>query len=77
MDIRERFGKTVSSIRRKQNLSQEKLAEISKLDRTYIGGVERGERNLSLLNIERLSNALQMEISEVFRLMEGDTHNED
>ncbi|KFF54951.1 DNA-binding protein [Bacillus subtilis] len=77
MDIRERFGKTVASIRRKQNLSQEKLAEISKLDRTYIGGVERGERNLSLLNIEKLSNALQMEISEVFRLMEGDTHNED
>ena len=77
MDIRERFGKTISSIRRKQNLSQEKLAEVSNLDRTYIGGVERGERNLSLLNIERISNALQVEISEVFKLMEGDTQNED
>lgn len=77
MNIKERFGIVIAFIRKNQNLSQEKLAERANLDRTYIGGVERGERNISILNIEKISKALQVDISEVFRLMEGDTHNED
>ena len=46
-----RFGKAIQAIRAKQKISQEKLAELSDLDRTYISSVERGQRNISILNI--------------------------
>lgn len=46
--------------RTRAGLSQEKLAALAKLDRTYVGGVERGERNVSLVNIVRLAHALSM-----------------
>ena len=52
------FGRRVSSLRRASGLSQEQLAAKAGLHRTYIGGVERGERNVSLLNIHRLAEAL-------------------
>lgn len=53
--------------RQKKNLSQEELALFAGLDRTYIGGVERGERNISLLNIERISQALDIEVFKLFK----------
>lgn len=52
------FGCRVRMLRQKLRLSQEELAQRANIDRTYIGGVERGERNLSLLNIKRLADAL-------------------
>ncbi|HHT9136325.1 MAG TPA: helix-turn-helix domain-containing protein [Candidatus Wunengus sp. YC60] len=52
------FGDRVRDLRKQANLSQEKLAEISGLHRTYVGAVERGERNISLLNIIVLSRSL-------------------
>jgi transcriptional regulator with XRE-family HTH domain len=52
------FGETVCSKRNEKQLSQEKLAEICELDRTYISSVERGQRNLSLLNILKIAKAL-------------------
>lgn len=52
------FGETVCSKRKERQLSQEKLAEICELDRTYISSVERGQRNLSLLNILKIAKAL-------------------
>lgn len=52
------FGKKVQSIRNEQNISQEKLAELSELDRTYISSVERGQRNISILNILKIADAL-------------------
>jgi len=56
--ILRQFGTVLKSERLKANLSQEALAELADLDRTYVGGVERGERNVALLNIVRLAKAL-------------------
>lgn len=52
------FGQRVRSTRLESGLSQEKLAHICELDRTYVGGVERGERNISLVNIHKIAAAL-------------------
>jgi len=52
--IRFRFGKAARKLRHDLGVSQEEFADICGLDRTYIGGIERGERNVSLINIERI-----------------------
>jgi transcriptional regulator with XRE-family HTH domain len=52
------FGKRLRSLRESKGLSQEGLAANAGLDRTYVGGIERGERNVALLNILRLAEAL-------------------
>lgn len=57
-EIKLAFGKRVRSTRLECDLSQEKLAHICELDRTYVGGVERGERNISLVNIHKIARAL-------------------
>lgn len=66
-DIRIRFGKAVRARRHKLGVSQEEFADICNLDRTYVGGIERGERNLALLNIEKIAKAFRISISELFR----------
>jgi transcriptional regulator with XRE-family HTH domain len=55
---RRRFGLRVRDLRKERGWSQEKLADKSDLDRSYVGGVERGERNISLDNICRIARAL-------------------
>ena len=62
-----RFGKAVRKRRHKLGVSQEEFADMCGLDRTYIGGIERGERNVSLMNIERIAKALRISLSELFR----------
>lgn len=59
MSITKIFGQRVRHYRKLKNLSQEKLAELSGLHRTYIGSVERGERNITLVNAEKIANALK------------------
>lgn len=66
-DIRIRFGKALRQRRGKLGVSQEEFADICGLDRTYIGGIERGERNLSLVNIEKVAKAFKISLSEMFR----------
>jgi len=61
----EAFGKIVADRRRELGLSQEGLAERSGLHRTYVGSVERGERNLSFLNLVRLSRALRLPLGDL------------
>lgn len=64
--IKEAFGERVRTIRKDKGLSQEALALACDLDRTYIGGVERGERNISLVNIYKIADALAINASELF-----------
>ena len=66
-DVRVRFGKALRARRRKLGVSQEEFADICGLDRTYVGGIERGERNVALVNIEKLAAALKISVSELFR----------
>jgi transcriptional regulator with XRE-family HTH domain len=60
------FGKTVRKFRAELGMSQEELAYKAGLHRTYIGMVERAEKNVSLLNIEKIAKALNVSIKELF-----------
>jgi len=66
-DVRVRFGKALRERRRKLGVSQEEFADLCGLDRTYVSGIERGERNLALVNIEKLARALKISLSDLFR----------
>ena len=63
--ILELFGKNVQRLRTEQNISQEKLAEKAHLHRTYIGMVERAERNITLINMQKIASALGVQIGEL------------
>jgi transcriptional regulator with XRE-family HTH domain len=63
---RRAFGDRVRELRKGRGLSQEQLGHVAGLDRTYIGGVERGERNISLDNIWLLADALNVSPSDLF-----------
>lgn len=62
-----KFGDAVREYRKKNKLSQMELSDKASLDRTYIGGIERGERNPSLQNIIKIAQALNINISELFK----------
>lgn len=63
--ILKRFGDRVRQLRKERELSQEAFAALCELDRTYIGGIERGERNVGLKNIEVIARALDVSVSEL------------
>ncbi len=65
-DIRKRFGARVRQLRTERGLSQEAFADKAGLHRTYIGAIERGEQNLSLVNVERLAATLGLSLAELF-----------
>jgi transcriptional regulator with XRE-family HTH domain len=69
-DIRERFGNAVRARREELGLTQEELAGRAGIHRTYLSDVDRGGRNISLVNIERLAAGLQIRLSELFQLVE-------
>lgn len=64
------FGAAVRSLRLENGYSQEEFADHCGLDRTYIGGVERGERNIGLVNIAKIATALNIRVSALFLLAE-------
>jgi transcriptional regulator with XRE-family HTH domain len=61
-----KFGKRVRQLRKEKNLSQEELSYKTDLHRTYIGMIERAEKNITLMNIEKIAIALNVEIKELF-----------
>ena len=69
-DVLERFGYAVKLRREELGMTQEDLAEKAGIHRTYLSDVERGTRNLSLVNIERLAEALVMSMSELLEAVE-------
>jgi transcriptional regulator with XRE-family HTH domain len=66
MDIKKKFGKNLKRLRLDKAISQESLALSADLDRTYIPSIEKGERNVSITVVEKLANALNVKISELF-----------
>lgn len=64
-EIKKAFGARLRELRISKGLSQETLALVCGLDRTYIGGVERGERNISLINIQKIAAALNVKAREL------------
>jgi transcriptional regulator with XRE-family HTH domain len=64
------FGNSIRQIRTERDISQTQLATLTKLDRSYISGIERGERNPSLTNILKIARALNVPASEIHRRAE-------
>jgi len=76
-NLRKSFGNRVKELRKSKNISQEKLGERAGLHYTYIGGIERGERNVSLENIEKIAKGLEVNIGELFPFaMKKNTEND-
>ena len=61
-----KFGEKVREIRKEKGLSQEELSYRANLHRTYIGMIERAEKNITLLNIEKIANALEISVNDLF-----------
>jgi len=67
LDIRVRFGRALRRRREQLKVYKEAFADMGELDRSYIGGIERGERNVALVNIEKIAKTLRLTITELFR----------
>ena len=61
------FGENVQKYRKEQHISQEKLAEVASVHRTYIGMIERAEKNVTLRNMEKIAKALNIHITELLK----------
>lgn len=66
MNIKQAVGKRIRELRNKLGVSQEEFADMVGLDRTYITSVECGKRNISIVNVEKIANALNVSLSEFF-----------
>ena len=67
VDIRIRFGRAIRRIREEQEINQEEAADRCGLHRTYYSGIERGVRNVSLVNIEKVAKGLRISLPDLFR----------
>ena len=70
MELKQKFGLVIRDLRIKKGVSQERLALDSDIDRTYIGHIEKGNRNVSIEIVEKLAAYFQMPISELFKIVE-------
>lgn len=71
IEINKFFGEKISELRKSKGLSQEKLALEANIDRTYIGDIEKGKRNISLEVANKLSKALNTHISQILKEFHG------
>ena len=67
MSIQKTIGENIRSLRNEKGISQEKLAELSDLDRTYVQSIEKGDRNISVEVLLKLSKGLKSEITEILK----------
>lgn len=67
MDIKSKVGKRIREIREKREMSQNDLANSAEIDRSYIASVESGQRNISIVNLEKIANSLGVLLSELFK----------
>jgi len=70
METKQKFGLVIKELRIQKGVSQERLALDANMDRTYIGHIEKGVRNVSIEIIKKLATYFQMPISELFRIIE-------
>ncbi len=70
-----KFGNRVRQLRKEKKISQEELSFKADLHRTYIGMIERAEKNITLVNIEKIAKALNVDIKELFYETESSIHN--
>jgi transcriptional regulator with XRE-family HTH domain len=66
MNIKDKIGNRIKQLRQEKHLSQEAFAELCELDRTYISSIEKGKRNVSIINLEKIANALNINLSTLF-----------
>ncbi len=66
MDIKQKLGQKIKALRKLKGLSQEKLANLAEIDRTYLPTIEKGERNVSIEVVEKLAKALDVKIKDLF-----------
>lgn len=71
INIQEKLGYAIKKLRKNNSISQEKFALSIGMDRTYFSSVESGKRNISIQNIEKIANGLDISISELFSLAEN------
>lgn len=76
-DIAKTLGQRIRNYRISMGLSQEKLAELSKCHPTYIGQIERGEKNATIESIEKISSALNIPLSQLFLLIDDTRDSEE
>lgn len=67
MNVKAKIGLRIKTLREKAGISQLELSNLADLDRTYISSVENGKRNISIVNIEKIANALRISMYEFFR----------
>jgi transcriptional regulator with XRE-family HTH domain len=70
VNIRTKIGDRIRQLRNAKGISQEELAHLADLDRTYITSVENGKRNISIVNIEKICKALEVSLSKFFNAKE-------
>ncbi len=66
MNIKQKFGQKIKDLRKSKGISQEKLANLAEIDRTYLPTIENGERNVSIEIVEKLAKALGVKIKDLF-----------
>ena len=74
MDIKLKIGQRIKELREKDEMSQKDLAYTADLDRSYIASIENGQRNVSIVNIEKIANALNVTLKEFFNNNEFEKH---